>query len=583
MGIRRVCITFDESQRGTARRVYEVLSENTACFDTMMHDAAAGGKVLIEFVASSAEVKALLAFLGSYAGIGSDETASVTISDTLTMMPPIDQRITQRFAASSSSPPELSRTRSHKTLRQAMTLEEVRSRMTVDEIFSQIDSSSKLTFDYVFMVIAAAAIAAAGLIEDSSVTVVASMLLSPLMSPILAITFGLAVGHAGLTRRGLRNELVGVAVSLGVGLCVGSALAPVFGPHAFNKGVLDPHRSVDGESWAALGVNVSWPYVLESTQIRSRGSASSLVSGTLVAVPSGFAVVLAITGGSTNALVGVAIAAALLPPIVNAGLCFSLAFWWQWLDPQANWWRDLTQIWEDEVDLLFGDTGTGPVGAAGSTTTTITTTVTTTSAAVPEAPPVPGMMPAAAATTTEVPPESGAVGAAEATASSAAVAAAAAAAAAAASAAAASAAAAGIPTAAAPPVNVTTIVTTTQTTTLSTAQVPSISTLPTITAARHPYLVVAVHGFWSFVLFILNLISIVVVGTATFWLKGVSRHAEDSSAVIGERFRERRALLSDLSSPQQAPRTAENGDGGGSRLPERLPASGPLADEKALV
>ena len=184
MGIRRVCITFDESQRGTARRVYEVLSENTACFDTMMHDAAAGGKVLIEFVASSAEVKALLAFLGSYAGIGSDETASVTISDTLTMMPPIDQRITQRFAASSSSPPELSRTRSHKTLRQAMTLEEVRSRMTVDEIFSQIDSSSKLTFDYVFMVIAAAAIAAAGLIEDSSVTVVASMLLSPLMSPI---------------------------------------------------------------------------------------------------------------------------------------------------------------------------------------------------------------------------------------------------------------------------------------------------------------------------------------------------------------------------------------------------------------
>jgi uncharacterized membrane protein len=51
--------------------------------------------------------------------------------------------------------------------------------------------------------------------------------------------------------------------------------------------------------------------------------------GTLVAVPSGFAVVLAMTGGSQNALVGVAIAAALLPPVVNAGLCFALAFWWQ--------------------------------------------------------------------------------------------------------------------------------------------------------------------------------------------------------------------------------------------------------------
>lgn len=67
-------------------------------------------------------------------------------------------------------------------------------------------------------------------------------------------------------------------------------------------------------------------YVLESTQIRSRGSASSLVGGTLIAVPSGFAVVLAITSGAQNAVVGVAIAAALLPPIVNAGLCWALAF-----------------------------------------------------------------------------------------------------------------------------------------------------------------------------------------------------------------------------------------------------------------
>ena len=54
-------------------------------------------------------------------------------------------------------------------------------------------------------------------------------------------------------------------------------------------------------------------------------------------MPSGFAVVLAVCGGGTNALVGVAIAAALLPPVVNTGLCFSLAFWWQLKDPQASW------------------------------------------------------------------------------------------------------------------------------------------------------------------------------------------------------------------------------------------------------
>lgn len=44
-------------------------------------------------------------------------------------------------------------------------------------------------------------------------------------------------------------------------------------------------------------------------------------------------------------------------------------------------------------------------------------------------------------------------------------------------------------------------------------------------------------------LFILNLVSIVLVGVATFWLKGVHRHSEDSQLVIGTRFERRRSLL----------------------------------------
>ena len=59
-------------------------------------------------------------------------------------------------------------------------------------------------------------------------------------------------------------------LTLLVGLAAGSALAPLFGPHEFNSGELDPGRNIDGEVWARLaGSNVSWPYVLESVQIRS--------------------------------------------------------------------------------------------------------------------------------------------------------------------------------------------------------------------------------------------------------------------------------------------------------------------------
>jgi len=66
---------------------------------------------------------------------------------------------------------------------------------------------------------------------------------------------------------------------------------------------------------------------------------------------------------------------------------------------------------------------------------------------------------------------------------------------------------------------------------------------PAHTATRHPYIVVAIHGFWSFVLFLLNFVTIVVVGVATFWLKGVHRLSEDSQLVIGARFQKRRSLL----------------------------------------
>lgn len=68
--------------------------------------------------------------------------------------------------------------------------------------------------------------------------------------------------------------------------------------------------------------------VRQSEEIESRGRPLSLVGGLFVAIPSGMGVALGITGGGVNALVGVAISAALLPPIVNSGLCWAFALWY---------------------------------------------------------------------------------------------------------------------------------------------------------------------------------------------------------------------------------------------------------------
>ena len=66
---------------------------------------------------------------------------------------------------------------------------------------------------------------------------------------------------------------------------------------------------------------------LTQNEIVGRGKWQALASGFFVAAPSGVGVALAVTGGGINALVGVAISAALLPPVVNAGLCTTIGLY----------------------------------------------------------------------------------------------------------------------------------------------------------------------------------------------------------------------------------------------------------------
>ena len=50
------------------------------------------------------------------------------------------------------------------------------------------------------------------LVESSSVTLVASMLISPLMGPILAGIFGAVVGDSKLRNLGVVNELISLVI-----------------------------------------------------------------------------------------------------------------------------------------------------------------------------------------------------------------------------------------------------------------------------------------------------------------------------------------------------------------------------------
>lgn len=54
-----------------------------------------------------------------------------------------------------------------------------------------------------------------------------------------------------------------------------------------------------------------------------RGSIDNFIIGIAFAVASGIVVGVSVTGGGVNSLVGVAISASLLPPVVNIGMCLA--------------------------------------------------------------------------------------------------------------------------------------------------------------------------------------------------------------------------------------------------------------------
>lgn len=174
-------------------------------------------------------------------------------------------------------------------------MQSIRSRLMVFQVVQAIRSQSSITFDFVVLVIIASVLASLGLLENSSVILVASMLISPLMGPILAIVFGLCIHDRSLWRSGVRSEFFGLFVCLTCGFFIGLV------------------TSIFETKW---GSSTSFP----TPEMKARGHFARLSVGGLIAVPSGAGVALSVLGGNAGSLVGVAISASLLPPAVNSGL-----------------------------------------------------------------------------------------------------------------------------------------------------------------------------------------------------------------------------------------------------------------------
>ena len=156
-------------------------------------------------------------------------------------------------------------------------------------LVERLQSSSNWDFDFMALMVLSTTIAAIGLVQNSTAVVIGAMLVAPLMTPLLGLGLALVQGNVMLAKISARSVSFGICVALLVGFLVG---------------VLIPGFDQPTEEMLARG----GPGLLDLFVAFASGLAAAYASS---------------RPGLLAALPGVAIAAALVPPIATSGLALS--------------------------------------------------------------------------------------------------------------------------------------------------------------------------------------------------------------------------------------------------------------------
>ena len=156
------------------------------------------------------------------------------------------------------------------------------------EAYIRIRRNARPTREFYVLIVLASTIAAFGLLLDSAAVIIGAMLVAPLMSPIVGTGMALVLGDVRFLRMAIVTVLKGVLLAIIVGVLAGL-------------------------------LRLEHPL---TTQILDRTQPGLLDLG--VALFSGLAGAYALTySNAAGALPGVAIAAALVPPLVTVGISFT--------------------------------------------------------------------------------------------------------------------------------------------------------------------------------------------------------------------------------------------------------------------
>ncbi|MBT6400993.1 TIGR00341 family protein [candidate division WWE3 bacterium] len=156
-------------------------------------------------------------------------------------------------------------------------------------LFNKLKENTELTFSYILLLIASSVVSTLGLLLDNTAVVIGGMIISPLMWPLLKISLGLAVDNKKAFRRAFKLLFFSVLIGF---------------LSAYLIAIISPIKQLNTE-------------ILSRTSPTIIDLVIALVAGSVAA----FAL---LKPRISENLAGVAIAAALMPPLASSGI--GLAF-----------------------------------------------------------------------------------------------------------------------------------------------------------------------------------------------------------------------------------------------------------------
>ncbi|MHA1276566.1 MAG: TIGR00341 family protein [Candidatus Helarchaeota archaeon] len=168
--------------------------------------------------------------------------------------------------------------------------------LSFEELMQIIEPQTHPDLLYITFCILSAIIAALGLIYNNVAVIVGSMVIAPLLGPIIGISLTV-VTDKKIIKRSLLTEFIGLSIAVIVGVVLGYV----------TSSILDPSQLTASGS-------------LSEMFLRTRASPADFGLG----IASGIAAGLCFITGIATALVGVAVAASLMPPAANVGILLAM-------------------------------------------------------------------------------------------------------------------------------------------------------------------------------------------------------------------------------------------------------------------